>query len=76
MKQLKLIFASIAMTCLALFPAVASADDLDELEVTLEHQGRVLTDGMVGGEEGAELQTGHGPESRTHPPLELATVLS
>ena len=32
-----------------------------KLEVALEHQGRMLTDGMVRCEEGAELQTGHRP---------------
>src|SRR4030095_16666367 len=32
---------------------------LDELEVTAELEHRVLADRMVGGEEGAEVQTGH-----------------
>jgi len=36
MKQLNLIFVSVALTCLALFPAAASAAGSDELDVTFE----------------------------------------
>ena len=36
MKHLKLILASMALTCFALFPAAASAADIDDLDVTME----------------------------------------
>jgi hypothetical protein len=36
MKQLKQILASMALTCFALFPAAASAADIDDLDVTME----------------------------------------
>ena len=36
MKKLNLFIASTALSCFALFPAAASANDLDELEVTME----------------------------------------
>ena len=36
MKHLNVLFASLAWTCVAMFPAAALADDLDDLEVTME----------------------------------------
>ena len=36
MKQINIFTASLALTCLAMFPAAALAGDLDDLEVTME----------------------------------------
>jgi len=36
MKSLKLFIASLAVTCFSLFPAFAQANELDELDVTME----------------------------------------
>ena len=36
MKQINLLFASLALTCFTMYPAVTLADDLDDLEVTME----------------------------------------
>ncbi len=36
MKQINIFIASLALTCFAMFPAVALAGDLDDLEVTME----------------------------------------
>ena len=36
MNALKTTMTSLALTCLALFPALATANDLDELDVTME----------------------------------------
>ena len=63
MKNLRLFLASLALTCIGFFPAVATADDMDELDVTMEVLDSVAgIDGNVLIMSGPEGMAEEGPD--------------
>ena len=63
MKNLRLFLASLALTCCGFFPAVAMADDMDELDVTMDVLDSVAgVDGNVLIMSGPEGFVAEGPD--------------
>jgi hypothetical protein len=63
MKNLRLFLASLALTCCGFFPAAAMADDMDELDVTMEVLDDVAgIDGNVMIMRGPESGAAEGPD--------------